>query len=146
MQDSLRSYDWGSIYESQPGADGSYLVDEFYVPALERSTRYDRIAGYFDSGSLAAAADGIETFVDNEGKMRLIVGAQLQPKDRPVLEALADDLKDSLEELDEDTLDARLELLAWLLREGRLDIKIAVPKQGDWGIFHPKVGIFHDEK
>ncbi|WP_311172664.1 helicase-related protein [Halobellus ordinarius] len=144
MTEPLRDYDWQSIYESQPGEDISYLVDEFYVPALERSNRYDRIAGYFDSGSLAAAANGIETFVENDGTMRLIVGAQLQPKDRPVLEAIADDLKESLEELDDEDLDLRLQLLAWLLREDRLEIKIAVPQQGDWGIFHPKLGIFHD--
>ncbi len=141
---SLREYDWQSIYESQPSEDLSFLVNEFYVPALERSHRYDRIAGYFNSGSLATAVDGIEAFVENDGSMRLIVGAQLQPKDRPILEALADDLKDSLETVDHEELDARLQLLAWLLREHRLEIKIAVPKQGDWGIFHPKVGIFYD--
>jgi len=141
---SLRDYDWQSIYESQPSDDSSYLIDEFYVPALERSSQYDRIAGYFDSGSLAAAANGIEAFVENDGTMRLVVGAQLQPKDRPILEAIADDLKGSLEELEDEELDTRLRLLTWLLREGRLKIKIAVPKQGDWGIFHPKLGIFHD--
>lgn len=144
MQTSLREYNWQSIYESQPSEDVSHLVEGFYIPALERSNRYDRIAGYFDSGSLAAAANGIEAFVDNDGTMRLVVGAQLQPKDRPVLEAIADDLKDSLEELDDEELDTRLQLLAWLLREDRLEIKIAVPKHGDWGIFHPKLGIFHD--
>jgi len=142
---SLREYDWQSIYESQPSEDVSYLVDEFYVPALERSNQYDRIAGYFNSGSLAAAANGIEAFVKNDGAMRLIVGAQLQPKDRPVLEAIVDNLKDSLEEVNNQDLDARLQLLAWLLREDRLEIKIAVPQQSDWGIFHPKVGIFYDE-
>ena len=47
---SLREYDWQSIYESQPSEDLSFLVNEFYVPALERSHRYDRIAGYFNSG------------------------------------------------------------------------------------------------
>lgn len=144
MQGSLREYNWESIYESQPSEDGSYLIEEFYVPALERSNRYDRIAGYFNSGSLAAAVNGIEAFVDNDGMMRLVVGAQLQPKDRPVLEALAEDLEESLKDIDDDELDARLQVLAWLLREDQLEIKIAVPKQGDWGIFHPKLGIFHD--
>ncbi len=144
MTEALRDYNWRSIYESQPGEDISYLVDEFYVPALKRSNRYDRIAGYFDSGSLAAAVNGIEAFFENDGTIRLIVGAQLQPRDRPILEALVDDLKGSLEELDDGDLDLRLRLLAWLLRENRLEIKIAVPQQGEWGIFHPKLGIFHD--
>jgi len=146
MARSLRDYDWQSIYESQPSNDAAHLIKEFYVPALERSIQYDRIAGYFDSGSLAAAANGIEALVENDGRMRLIVGAQLQPKDRPVLEALADDLDENLTGLDDDTLDQQLQLLAWLLREDRLDLKIAVPSRGEWGIFHPKVGIFRDEE
>jgi hypothetical protein len=145
MARSLRDYDWQSIYESQPSEDTSHLIQEFYVPALELSVQYDRIAGYFDSGSLAAAANGIEALVENDGRMRLIVGAQLQPKDRPVLEALADRLDESLTDLDDETLDQQLQLLAWLLRENRLDLKIAVPSRGEWGIFHPKVGIFRDE-
>ena len=145
MARSLRDYDWQSIYESQPSEDASHLIKEFYVPALERSVQYDRIAGYFDSGSLAAAANGIEALVRNDGRMRLIVGAQLQSKDRPVLEVLADDLDENLTDLDDETLDQQLQLLAWLLREDRLELKIAVPSRGEWGIFHPKVGIFHDE-
>ncbi|MDS0283979.1 helicase-related protein [Haloarcula onubensis] len=143
---SLREYSWKSIYESQPSNDVAHLIKEFYVPALERSIQYDRIAGYFDSGSLAAAANGIEALVENDGRMRLIVGAQLQPKDRPVLEALADDLDENLTDLDDETLDQQLQLLAWLLREDRLELKIAVPSCGEWGIFHPKVGIFRDEE
>jgi len=146
MARSLRDYDWQSIYESQPSNDAAHLIKEFYVPALERSIQYDRIAGYFDSGSLAAAGNGIEALVENDGRMRLIVGAQLQPKDRPVLEALADDLDKNLTGLDDETLDQQLQLLAWLLREDRLELKIAVPSRGEWGIFHPKVGIFRDEE
>lgn len=146
MARSLRDYDWQSIYESQPSNDAAHLIKEFYVPALERSIQYDRIAGYFDSGSLAAAGNGIEALVENDGRMRLIVGAQLQPKDRPVLEALANDLDENLTDLDDETLDQQLQLLAWLLREDRLELKIAVPSRGEWGIFHPKVGIFRDEE
>ncbi|MDB2276765.1 hypothetical protein PM022_20035, partial [Halorubrum ezzemoulense] len=65
MARSLRTYDWQSIYESQPSNDAAHLIKEFYVPALERSVQYDRIAGYFDSGSLAAAGNGIEALVGN---------------------------------------------------------------------------------
>jgi SNF2 family DNA or RNA helicase len=136
---------WQSIYESRPSDPGSYLVEEFYVPALERSVRYDRIAGYFSSSALAVAARGIHALVENDGKMRLIVGAELYETDRPILETLSDELGEDLKEIDDERLDARLQLLAYLLRKNRLDIKVAVPRQGNWGIFHPKVGIFHDD-
>ncbi|GGN25421.1 hypothetical protein GCM10009021_29280 [Halarchaeum nitratireducens] len=78
--------------------------------------------------------------------MRLIVGAELYETDRPVLEALSDELSEGLDELDDERLDAQLQLLAQLLRENRLTIKVAVPRRGSWGIFHPKVGIFHDNQ
>ena len=136
---------WSSIYESKPTAEGMYLIDEFYVPALKRSIRYDRVAGYFSSSALAVASRGIDALLENDGEMRLIVGTELYSTDRPVFEALTDELTDSLEELDHEQLDAQLQLLARLLREGRLHIKIAVPRKGSWRIFHPKMGIFHDD-
>jgi hypothetical protein len=142
---SLRHYDWRAVYESQPSDERSYLVEEFYRPALERATQYDRIAGYFNSGALAAAAKGIEAFIDNNAEMRLIVGAQLQERDRPILDALEDEFDERFTDLDESELDGRLEILAWLLENDRLEIKVAEPKHGNWGVFHPKVGIFHDE-
>ncbi|KTG11423.1 helicase [Haloprofundus marisrubri] len=136
---------WSSIYESKPAADGMYLVDEFYVPALERSIQYDRIAGYFSSSALAVASRGIDALLENDGEMRLVVGTELYTTDRPVFEALTDELTESLDELDDEQLDAQLQLLARLLREDRLHIKVAVPRQGSWRIFHPKMGVFHDE-
>ncbi|WP_430639378.1 helicase-related protein [Haloferax volcanii] len=136
---------WSSIYESKPTADGMYLVEEFYVPALERSIRYDRVAGYFSSSALAVASRGIDALLENDGEMRLVVGTELYSTDRPVFEALTDELTDSLEELEDEQLDAQLQLLARLLREGRLHIKVAVPREGSWRIFHPKMGIFHDD-
>ena len=142
----LQTYSWDSIYESQPSTSGSHLVDEFYVPALKRSVRYDRVAGYFSSSALAVAARGVHALVDNDGEMRLIVGAELYETDRPVLEALSDELSEGLDELDDERLDAQLQLLAQLLQEDRLTIKVAVPRRGNWGIFHPKVGIFHDDQ
>ncbi|WP_236044571.1 helicase-related protein [Haloarcula salinisoli] len=121
-----------------------YLVDEFYVPALERSVRYDRVAGYFSSSALAVASQGIDALLENGGEMRLVVGTELYSTDRPVFEALTDELTESLEELEDEKLDAQLQLLARLLREDRLQIKVAVPREGSWRIFHPKMGIFHD--
>jgi superfamily II DNA or RNA helicase len=41
------------------------LVNEFYIPVLSRSIRYDRQAGYFDSSSLVQVAAGLATFIAN---------------------------------------------------------------------------------
>ncbi|WP_226011847.1 DEAD/DEAH box helicase [Halomicrobium salinisoli] len=142
---SLADREWRSIYESQSQPEGAYLVNEFYVPALEQSIRYDRVAGYFSSSALAVASRGIDALLENGGEMRLVVGTELYTTDRPVFEALTDELSGSLEGLDDEQLDAQLRLLARLLREDRLRIKVAVPRQGSWRVFHPKMGIFYDE-
>jgi SNF2 family DNA or RNA helicase len=143
---SLREREWQSIYESKPEQRRAHLVKDFYEPALERSQQYDRIAGYFSSTALAAAANGVHALVENDGEMRLIVGTELYESDRPVLETLTDRLKENLEDLDDERLDANLSILARLLREGRIHIKVAYPRSPshDWEIFHPKVGLFHD--
>ncbi|WP_251344660.1 helicase-related protein [Haloplanus halophilus] len=143
---NLQDREWQSIYESKPEKGRAHLVKDFYEPALERSRQYDRIAGYFSSTALAAAANGIHALVENDGEMRLIVGTELYESDRPVLEALSDRLEENLEDLDDERLDANLRILARLLREGRIHIKVAYPRSPshDWEIFHPKVGLFHD--
>ena len=99
--------------------------------------------------------------------MRLLCGAELSPGDveailrgesrhgtvesaaeRAMLRALERDGGD----LDSD-LEARLEILAWLVARGRLDIRVVLPKGAD-GLpipgpdsqeyYHPKEGIFED--
>ena len=57
------------------------ILHDFYIPALQRSVRYDRVAGYFRSTSLAAASQGFSALVGRQGQMRLIVGADLDPDD-----------------------------------------------------------------
>ncbi len=143
---SLKTYDWHSVYETGSRDEGLDLVGEFYRPALERANTYDRITGYFNSGGLGAAARGIESFVGSDGHMRLVVGHQLRETDRPVFEALTEELKGTLEQLQErESSPPGVRLLAWLLAEKRLDIRVAVPARDNWGIFHPKLGIFSDE-
>jgi len=38
------------------------LLEEFYIPALSESISYKRVAGYFSSNALAAAAVGFKKF------------------------------------------------------------------------------------
>ena len=61
-----------------PGDD---RLRNFYIPALKASVRYDRMMDYFSSHALAIAAAGVAHLIANGGAMRLLVGAQLDPKD-----------------------------------------------------------------
>ena len=136
--------------------DGN-LVKLFYVPALEDAERYDRLTGYFNAGALALAARGIEGLVRNGGRMRLVVGCTLGPPEIEAIErgeALREQVDKHLTSLplappDADAADA-LELLAWMVGRGHLDVKVAVPCDGggrpihDSAIFHEKAGIIED--
>ena len=69
------------------------LVNDFYVPVLSEAIRYDRLSGYFKSDSLALAARGIGNLIENNGRMRLLCGAQLYEEDVIAINN-AEDLKD----------------------------------------------------
>jgi len=65
MTETLQDHDWQVSYKtSDVRADGSSIdiLYDFYIPALKRSVRYDRVAGYFRSSSLAAASQGFSAF------------------------------------------------------------------------------------
>ena len=73
---SLRSHDWRADY-----GPSDRPLTSFYIPALQRAVRYDRIAGFFSSHALAVAAQGISSLVARSGRMRLLAGAQLSKED-----------------------------------------------------------------
>lgn len=135
-------------------------LDAFYVPFLGQAIAYDRVTGYFSSSALAIAAEGVSRFVAHGGKMRLVAGAQLSDEDvRAVLDgaALAEIVAKRLEQTPLEAADAiaqhRLATLAYLVREGRLELKVGVPldhlgrplrKAEADGYFHTKYGILTD--
>ncbi len=137
--------------------DDGDLVTLFYVPALQDAVRYDRLTGYFNAGALALAARGIKGLVGNRGHMRLIAGCTLGP---PEVEAITrgEELRDLVErrltgmplEPPDAAAGAALELLAWMIARGYLDVKVAVPCDPGGrpialdGIFHEKAGIIAD--
>jgi len=43
-------------------------LQDFYIPALASSVRYDRSAGYFSSSALAVAAQGVAYLIKKRGK------------------------------------------------------------------------------
>ena len=137
--------------------DDGDLVELFYVPVLEDAERYDRLTGYFNAGALALAARGIEGLVRNAGRMRLVVGCTLEPSEIEAIErgeALRDLVEQRLASLSlappDPASSEALELLAWMIARGHLEVKVAVPCDPDGrpipsdGIFHEKAGIVAD--
>lgn len=154
---TLPDHPWGIRYSS-----GTHdLVEDFFIPALSRSRFYYRIAAFFSSTSLAVAARGISAFVDRGEKMYLIVGGQLSSEDVMAIEKGLKNLDEVLHkkweeckaDFDNNLIKKRFELLAWLIANDKLEIKIGINKDENGrylpfhrSLFHEKVLIFEDHE
>ena len=149
----LRDKTWRIRYTPDDGD----LVRLFYIPALQDAVRYHRLTGYFNAGALALAARGIEGLVRNNGQARLLVGCTLEAEEIAAIErgeALREQVEWRLARLPLAPPDAEasgaLELVAWMIGRGHLDVKVAVPCNAegvpvpDGAIFHEKAGIVED--
>ncbi len=130
------------------------LVQEFFAPALNKATRYDRAVGYFSSGWIRDNAKGMLQFAANGGRGRWVTSPILAEADwdalqsgdaarrNPVLrKALEDNITNLAETMEEDTISA----LAWMVADGILDFRLALPRNKlELGNFHDKFGILTD--
>ena len=134
----------------------SDLNEDFFIPALSKSVRYDRGVGYFSSGWLKLAAKGMALFAENGGYARWVTSPILDKRDWEALVAgdearrnttLKNLLEKNIEDLTESLEMKTLSALAWMVADGIIDFRIALPvnklSQGD---FHDKFGVFTDQK
>lgn len=137
---SFKDHPWALSYKTS-GLKKVSILHDFYIPALERATKYDRVAGYFRSSSLAAASQGFSAFVGSGGKMRLIAGADLTEQDvEAILQGesgrLAAKLSNELGEPDDSRSKAEtwgVALLAELVQRGILEVKVALRVHSETG-------------
>ena len=121
------------------------IIRAFFNPALAASVRYDRCVGFFSASWLRLAAKGMAEFASNSGQARWVTSPILGEADWEALQegsiARQDDvLKQALEisiadlkkTLEQNTLSA----LAWLVADGILDFKLAMPRNKRPGYFH----------
>lgn len=138
--------------------DDGDLVALLYVPALQCAVRYDRLTGFFGASALALAARGIEGLIRNNGRMRLIVGCTLDAPEIAAIEK-GQNLREAVEQHllalplapSDRAMANALELLAWIIAKGILEVRVAVPCDEQKrpisasGIFHEKAGIIEDK-
>lgn len=160
----FRDRSWAYAYKTSTLREDGSLVDilhEFYIPVLERSEAYDRVAGYFTSSSLAAASQGYSAFTAHGGRMRLIVGADMDPRDVAAVlsgeEArLERHLESELEGTWPEDVTRGIELLAWMVSQGFLELRVAFRLHGktseplpfesqEDGYVHEKWALFRDK-
>lgn len=132
---------------------------DFFSPCLESCIEYKRAAGYFSSSALVSWAAGLPRIIsDSSVKLRLIISPKLSENDLAILHDVArvpeavdmaqnviDDYLIRAIEYSESVNDItlRLDLFGWLMKSGRLILRLAVvnPGNGD-SLYHEKFGIF----
>lgn len=152
---NLRDIDFRVFYS--PADDP---LHSFYLPALAASLQYDRSTGYFRSSALAVAAAGVVRLIANDGRMRLLVGAELSEGDVDAIaegydlrQRLAPGMLQVLDDLENALVRQRVEALAWMVANGSLDIKVVLPLDAHGrpipgpearDYYHTKKGLFTD--
>lgn len=126
------------------------IAKAFLIPMLRQTKLYRRSVGFFSSSVFSTIIGGIVSLSRNGGKIQLIASPNLsaddiqainlgyQKREDIIAGAFERDFADALAELE----DAHLQLLAALIANDTMDIKIAVT-QGT-GIYHDKLGILED--
>ncbi|WP_174733242.1 DEAD/DEAH box helicase family protein [Mesobacillus harenae] len=133
-------------------SDNDQIHSDFYSKVIEKSIQYDRAVGYFTSGSLSVIARGLETFLHEDGQIRLIANPHLTAEDidairlgyRAKSDVIASSLLRQIEPNEENIRDDTLNILAWLIYEDKLDVKIAFTDNNS--LYHEKFGIFYDKE
>ena len=161
LKTNLRSVHFKKSYSS----DFDDILRDFYIPTLESSVEYNRLAGFFSSTSLALAARGIIGLIKNDGFIKLLVSPKLNKDD---LEIILNSRKDpnefievkmiqELERLEDEFVRDHVFALGWMIANKKLEIKVAVPYDSKdrilnseeiqySGLFHQKVGILKDSE
>ena len=127
---------------------GDRLAEEVLIPSFQTATSVDSMVGFFSSQALAALAPGLATYINRSTKpFRLIVSPLLRAEDKEAIELGISSAESVANEalkplvVTEDLFQIHtLKCLSWLLRVGRIEIKVALMEDA---LFHPKVWLFH---
>ncbi|MBZ4646660.1 MAG: box helicase [Clostridia bacterium] len=130
------------------------IVRDFYIPLLSNAVMYKRAVGFFSSSALIEISKGITGLVRNGGVIQLVASPYLSPDDMDAIKkgyelrnniiekALLRELSKPKNHFEEE----RLNLLANLIADGKLDIKIAFTEnENNLGMYHEKMGLVYDE-
>lgn len=130
------------------------VVQDFYIPLLKEAVSYKRAVGFFSSSSLVELTKGIASMAERGGKIQIVASPYLSDEDVDAIKkgyAAREEIieKAVLRQISDETLDyysmQRLNLLACLIAQGILDIRIAYTEgKNGIGMYHEKMGLIED--
>lgn len=143
---NLKNIDLKFKYRS----DVDIIYKDFYEKCLDVSVGYDRAVGYFTSGSLKLIARGLDKFINKGGRIRIIANPYITSEDMQAIvngykakeDVIYQCLLKEIEICEQNIEDDTLNILAWLICKGILEIKIAYTENDS--IYHEKFGVFYD--
>jgi superfamily II DNA or RNA helicase len=139
------------------------LARDFFAPCLAAFSRYRRAAGFFSSSALRTWAACLPRLAaETDVRIQLLISPEISATDAQALTQTVNEadrqrlLASSVEHFVRDVFEfqqtsshareetLRGQLLAWLIVQGRLEVRFAVNlhKDRELGIFHKKIGIF----
>ena len=139
------------------------LAHDFFAPCLAAFSRYRRAAGFFSSSALRTWAGCLPRLAaESDVRIQLLISPEISGTDAQAFTQTVNEgdrqrlLASSVEHFVRDVFEfqqtsshareetLRGQLLAWLIVQGRLEVRFAVNlhKDRELGIFHKKIGIF----
>ena len=121
---------------------------EVLIPGYQEAESADCMVGFFSSSSLSLVAPGLATYLHRTDKpLRLIISPHLSDWDIQAMEGgifgeeeIINGFFDSIFTSEEQLVNFTLRSLSFLIKENRVEIKIALLKDA---LFHLKVWLFH---
>lgn len=126
---------------------------DFLIPVLSQSKIYKRGTGYFSTTSLIQLSVGLFEMAKNDGKIQIVCSPNLDQKDIEAIdygyknreEIISNALLRSFREPVTYFEEERLNLIATLISNGNLDLKIAFLEDGEGiRLYHEKIAVFVD--
>lgn len=126
------------------------VAEEVLIPGFRSAVRVDCMVGFFSSQVLASLAPGLATYISrSQNSFSLIISPLLRPEDQAAIEnglgseeSIARELLEDLIVTEDLLQQHTLKCLSWLLRTGRMEVKVALMKDA---LFHPKVWLFRED-
>jgi len=128
---------------------------DFLIPVLAKTKTYKRGTGYFSTSSLIQLSAGLFEMAKNGGNIQLVCSPHLDEDDIRAIdlgyrnrdEVICNGLLNAISEPVNYFEEERLNLIATMISERILDIKIAFLEEEDgFRLYHEKIAVFIDEE
>ena len=151
---SLKDLD--SILPTNLSTGNSDPYKEIVIPCLKEAAVFHMGTGFFDSGWVDLAKEGLVEFIKHGGKMVLLTSVRVgeeefesfQKGEKAKTDKILEDIlvKNALDSVTKAGKEWTLNYLAWMVSQDILDVHLLIHKTSAINIYHPKVSFWYDSE